>query len=153
PLPRSASLVPIFVLLAATGMRATSLILRRPILRFPFLVTAMRNAVWHSRFALAAALALGICTSSHAQLFRAYLKSTGSDANNCTIQAPCRLLPAALNAVADGGEVWMLDSANFNTGVVNITKSVSILAIPGALGSLVATNVPAVSIVTAGITV
>jgi hypothetical protein len=29
--------------------------------------------------------------------------------------APCRLLPAALAAVASGGEVWMLDSANYNT--------------------------------------
>jgi hypothetical protein len=99
-------------------------------------------------FALAAML-LG--ASAHAQLFRAYLASTGSDANPCTVAAPCRLLPAALNAVADGGEVWMLDSANFNTAKVSVTKSVTILAIPGAVGSLVATlEQPAIEINTAG---
>jgi len=49
---------------------------------------------------------------AHAQLFRAYLAIGGSDSNPGTLPAPCRLLPAALNAVADGGEVWMLDSAN-----------------------------------------
>src|SRR5258706_8578213 len=81
------------------------------------------------------------CTSAQsAGLFRAYLASSGSDANPCTLPQPCRLLPAALAAVADGGEIWMLDSANFNTGVVNIAKSVTILAIPGALGSVVSTD-------------
>ena len=34
----------------------------------------------------------------------------------------------------------MLDSANYNTGPVNVTKSVTILAVPGALGSVVATG-------------
>ncbi len=73
-------------------------------------------------------------------LFRAYLSQNGSDTNPCTLPAPCRLLPAALAAVKDGGEIWMLDSANFNVGVVDIAKSVTILAVPGALGSVVANN-------------
>jgi hypothetical protein len=76
--------------------------------------------------------------TSHAQLFRAYLASDGNDANPCTLPQPCRLLPAALTAVASGGEIWMLDSANYNSAMVNIGKSVSILAVPGAVGSLVA---------------
>jgi hypothetical protein len=97
---------------------------------------------------IAAAVA---CTSAQAQLFRAYVSASGSDANPCTLQAPCRLLPAALNAVVDDGEIWMLDSANYNTASVDITKSVSILAVPGAVGSLVAVNdAPAVSIAVAG---
>jgi hypothetical protein len=101
--------------------------------------------------AFAAILSVG---SAHAQLFRAYLASTGSDGNPCTLAAPCRLLPAALAAVADGGEVWMLDSANFNTGMVNITKSVSVLAVPGEVGSIIATGgANAIDITTAGITV
>jgi hypothetical protein len=82
-------------------------------------------------------------------LFRAYLASTGNDANPCTLPQPCRLLPAALNAVIDGGEIWMLDSANYNTATVVVGKSVSILAIPGAVGSVVAAGGPAISI-TAG---
>ena len=87
----------------------------------------------------------------HAQLFRAYLASDGNDANPCTLPQPCRLLPAALAAVASGGEIWMLDSANYNTGQVNITKSVTIQAIPGEIGSVVLTSASAISINTADI--
>jgi hypothetical protein len=88
----------------------------------------------------------------HAQaVFRTYLASYGNDGNPCTVTAPCRLLPAALARVAEGGDIWMLDSANFNNGTVNIAKSVSIQAIPGQVGSLVAVaNAPAVSIATLG---
>lgn len=78
--------------------------------------------------------------ASAAGLFRAYLSTSGNDANTCTLEKPCRLLPAALNAVADGGEIWMVDSANYNTAQVNISKSVTILAVPGSLGSVVATG-------------
>ena len=85
-------------------------------------------------------------TTAQAQLFRSYLSSTGNDTNPCTVQAPCRLLPAALSAVKDGGEVWMMDSANFNTAPVLIDKSVSILAIPGALASIVGNGGDAVFI-------
>ncbi len=108
--------------------------------------TATRNA-----FAIATTLLLSL--TAHAQVFRAYVSSTGSDANPCTLPAPCRLLPAALAAVADGGEIWMLDSANYNTATVTIGKSVSILAIPGAVGSVVAVGGPAISIPTASLKV
>jgi hypothetical protein len=90
-----------------------------------------------------------VCAPVQAQLFRAYLASGGSDSNPCTLAQPCRLLPAALIAVASGGEIWMLDSANYNGTSVTVNKSVTILAIPGAVGSVVATGGPAISI-TAG---
>jgi hypothetical protein len=86
---------------------------------------------------LAFVLAAAVVPPAEAGLFRAYLSVTGNDANACTLQAPCRLLPAALAAVNDGGEVWILDSANFNGSPVTIGKSVTILAIPGALASIV----------------
>jgi hypothetical protein len=93
-----------------------------------------------------------LCGASiaNAGLFRSYLALNGNDGNPCTLQLPCRLLPAALSAVNDGGEIWMLDSANFNTAPVNITKSVKIFAIPGALGSIVGSGGDAVIINTAG---
>ncbi len=48
----------------------------------------------------------------------------------------------------------MLDSANYNASQVNIAKSVMILAIPGALGSVVATGGgDAININTAGVNV
>ena len=110
-----------------------------------------RSTILRSAFVcLAVAL---LSTTAQAQLFRSYVSSTGNDANPCTVQAPCRLLPAALAAVKDGGEVWMLDSANYNTGPVNITKSVSILAIPGAVGSVVGSGGDAILINTAGVKV
>ncbi len=107
------------------------------------------------RSACAFVATLMLCTPVQAVgLFRAYLASYGSDASPCNLSAPCRLLPAALNAVADGGEIWMLDSANFNNAQVNIAKSVTILAIPGALGSVVALGGgDAVNINTAGVNV
>jgi hypothetical protein len=104
----------------------------------------VRRTVLRSAFAFAAALLLS--AAAQAQLFRAYLASDGSDANACILSAPCRLLPAALNAVADGGEIWMLDSANYNSATVTVGKSVSILAVPGAVGSVVAIGGPAISI-------
>ena len=103
--------------------------------------------------ALAFAGTLLLSATAQAQLFRAYLAPDGIDANPCTLQQPCRLLPAALNAVADGGEIWMLDSANYNSGPVNIAKSVTILAVPGALGSVVATGGNAINIATGGVKV
>jgi hypothetical protein len=105
------------------------------------------------RNALAFAAALLLPAAAQAQLFRAYLAPTGLDTNPCTLAAPCRLLPAALAAVASGGEIWMLDSANYNSGTVNITKSVTILAVPTALGSVVASGGSAISIATAGVKV
>jgi hypothetical protein len=48
----------------------------------------------------------------------------------------------------------MLDSANYNTATVNINKSVSILAVPGVVGSIVAQNGgSAISITASGLTV
>jgi nitrous oxidase accessory protein NosD len=102
----------------------------------------------------AAAAALLLSSPAQALLFRAYLSSQGADTNPCTLQAPCRLLPEALLKVADGGEIWMLDSANYNTSQVNIAKSVTILAIPGALGSVISTaGGDAINIATAGVSV
>jgi len=111
------------------------------------------KCLYATRLACTALAVLVISSPAHA-IFRAYLASDGSDANPCTLQQPCRLLPAALAAVDAGGEIWMLDSANFNTGQVEIVKSVSILAIPGALGSIVATGGGnGLNIATAGIKV
>jgi hypothetical protein len=101
---------------------------------------------------LATALAFAPAAAD-AQLFRAYLTVDGLDTNPCNLTQPCRLLPAALAAVADGGEIWMLDSANYNTGPVSIAKSVKILAVPGVLGSIVALGGNAINIATAGVSV
>lgn len=98
----------------------------------------------------ALALLLAAAAPAQAQLFRAYLSLGGSDSNPCTLPLPCRLLPAGLAAAADGGEIWLLDSANYNIGPVTITKSVSILAVPGVVGSVVANGGDAITVNAAG---
>ncbi|HZZ92481.1 MAG TPA: right-handed parallel beta-helix repeat-containing protein [Usitatibacter sp.] len=108
----------------------------------------------HATRILAFASLLALSWLAQAQAFRAYLASYGSDANPCTVAQPCRLLPAALNAVLDGGEIWILDSANYNAATVDIAKSVSILAIPGQTASVVSVaGNPAITISTAGVSV
>jgi hypothetical protein len=77
-----------------------------------------------------------VCAATPAPVERAYLSSKGVDSAPCTLQQPCRYLPAALSVVESGGEIWMLDSANFNSGTVTISHSVSIAAAPGKLASL-----------------
>jgi hypothetical protein len=108
------------------------------------------NRKWLGVTALAT---LSLSSNANALLFRSYLSVNGLDSNPCTVQQPCRLLPAALAAVNDGGEVWIVDSANFNNAPVNIDKSVSILAIPGALGSVIGTGGDAIVINTPGVKV
>jgi hypothetical protein len=105
------------------------------------------------RAALVATLVCLLSSPAQALLFRAYVASDGNDVHPCTLPLPCRLLPAALAAVADDGEIWMLDSANYNTAPVVVTKSVTILAVPGALGSVVAVGGEAISIATPGVKV
>jgi hypothetical protein len=105
-------------------------------------------------FRTALALSLLFTAGAQAQLFRAYVASYGADTNPCTLASPCRLLPAALVAVANDGEVWILDSANFNTARVDITKSVSIVGLPGQIASIVAVaNESGIRIATSGVRV
>jgi hypothetical protein len=110
-----------------------------------------RRIVLRGIFALG--FTLLVSAGAQAQAFRTYLLGNGNDGNPCSLVAPCRLLPAAIAAVIDGGEVWMLDSANYNSGPVNVNKSVTILAVPGALGSVVAKGGNAIDIATPGVKV
>ena len=70
--------------------------------------------------ALASAVA---CSAAYAGQ-RAFIVSTGNDANaasGCTPAAPCRSLQAAHNAVDAGGEIVALDTAGY--GPLVVTKS------------------------------
>ena len=111
------------------------------------------NVVQHTLGLVATVALLLMSAVVDAGAFRTYLSVKGDDANSCSVVAPCRLLPAALAAVNDGGEVWILDSANYNISTVVVDKSVTILAVPGALGSVVANGGDAISIFAAGVNV
>jgi hypothetical protein len=60
--------------------------------------------------------------------------STGSDANPCSLAAPCRGFQAAIDAVAAGGEVVVVDSAGY--GTMEIHKSVSVIVPQGVHAGL-----------------
>ena len=93
----------------------------------------MRTSWKAASLAAATILASLAC---HAQLSRAYLAQGGSDANPCTAAAPCRMLPAALAAVADYGEIAIVDAGTYNAGTVNVARNVTISA-TGAMATFV----------------
>ena len=81
-----------------------------------------------TRIALAIALS-GVATGAAAVAQRTFVASNGSDANVCTIAAPCRSFGAAITQTSPGGEVIVLDSAGY--GPVTISQPVSIIAPAG----------------------
>jgi len=91
-------------------------------------------------------LALMIMTSAiaaQATVLRAFVSSTGNDANaatNCAQSAPCRTFAGALPTVTAGGELIALDSAGYGplTGGNTVNKAITIAAVPGATGFVVA---------------
>lgn len=65
---------------------------------------------------------------------RTFVASTGSDANPCSLSAPCRTFQVAVNAVDAGGEVVAIDSAGY--GTITINKSVQVIVPPGVHGGI-----------------
>jgi hypothetical protein len=86
---------------------------------------------------------------------RSFVSPTGSDANNCTLAAPCRTFAHAITSTNAGGEIAVLGTAGY--GVLTIDKAISIvnpggfeagIAVPsGATGiTITAGNLDAVSL-------
>jgi hypothetical protein len=71
------------------------------------------------------AASLLAASDAAAQAARTFVSGSGSDANPCTLTAPCRSFAQALTQTNAGGEITILDPAGY--GAVNITKSVSII--------------------------
>jgi hypothetical protein len=69
---------------------------------------------------------------------RTYVSGGGKDSNPCTASSPCQTLQAALTLTAAGGEIFVLDSANY--GAVTINKAVSITSEGASAGVLAATG-------------
>src|SRR5215472_3492369 len=77
--------------------------------------------------AIAAVLCLGLGIVPASAQLRTFVSGSGSDANPCSLAAPCRSFQQAHNTVAAGGEVVALDAAGY--GSVAITKALTITAI------------------------
>ena len=78
---------------------------------------------------IAFALSLFAPTASAATAQRTFVASYGSDANPCSLAAPCRGFNAAIAQTVAAGEVIVLDSAGY--GPTIIAQSVSIIAPAG----------------------
>src|SRR5262245_9736475 len=65
---------------------------------------------------------------------RTYVSGTGKDNNPCSASSPCQTFQAALALTLPGGEVYVLDSANY--GPVTINKSVTITSEGAVAGVL-----------------
>jgi Right handed beta helix region len=83
-------------------------------------------------------------TVSHAQSInsatpqmRTYVSGLGNDANACTATSPCKTFQTALAMTIAGGEIFVLNSANY--GAVTINKAVTITS-EGAVGGVLATS-------------
>ena len=76
-------------------------------------------------------------SGSNATLTRTYVSGTGDDANPCTAPWPCQTFQAALTMTAAGGEIYVLDSANY--GPVTINKAVTITS-EGAVAGILASS-------------
>ena len=102
---------------------------------------AMTRSVLRTTFgSVSISLAIAVaCTAAQAAQ-RAFVASYGSDANQatgCGVANPCRSFTAGHAAVSSGGEIIALDTAGY--GPVEITKSVTVVAAPGAYAGITST--------------
>ena len=102
--------------------------------------------------ALAASLIfMAAATAAEGATLRAFVSSTGNDANaatNCAQTAPCRTFAGAFPTVTAGGELIALDSAGY--GPLTINKAITIATVPGATAFVVAATGTAGFTVSAG---
>src|SRR5215831_11702938 len=77
-------------------------------------------------------------TGAYALSNRTFVSGTGSDANPCSLAAPCRSFAGALAQTSAGGEIAVLDTAGY--GTVTITKAVSIVNEEGVEAGVTVTS-------------
>jgi parallel beta helix pectate lyase-like protein len=105
------------------------------------------------RFVIALLMLAGAANAAQRTFVSA---GSGSDANACTRQLPCRNFAAAMTATHFGGEVVVLDSGGY--GAVTITQSLSLISplgvyagITGFTGSAIQINAPGGTVILRGL--
>jgi len=89
--------------------------------------------------AVLALMFVASATATQAATLRAFVSSTGNDANaatNCAQTAPCRTFAGAFPTVTAGGELIALDTAGYGP-IASINKAITIATIPGATAFVV----------------
>src|SRR5665213_2601398 len=86
------------------------------------------HPVKHNKIVIVFGLILAVLTAAPAYAQLVYVASQGSDANNCSLQLPCRSLQHALTISDAGGEIAILNTGGYNGGTtVTIDKAISIV--------------------------
>lgn len=89
--------------------------------------------------AVLALMFVASATATQAATLRAFVSSTGNDANaatNCAQTAPCRTFAGAFPTVTPGGELIALDTSGYGP-LTNINKAITIATVPGATAFVV----------------
>jgi len=92
------------------------------------------------RLVSAAFIAIAAPAGALAQAVTYASSASGDDANNCTRSQPCATLQRAVDVVAIGGKVLILDSGHYGVAPLQISKSVSIIA-EGVAASIRGTSI------------
>ena len=95
----------------------------------------MKHLAHLSAVTLVATLA---STGAYALSNRTFVSGTGSDANPCSLAAPCRSFAGALTQTSPGGEIAVLDTAGY--GAVTIGQAVSIVNEEGVEAGITVTS-------------
>src|SRR5215471_4785134 len=95
----------------------------------------MKRIALLSTTALVATLA---STGAYALANRTFVSGSGSDANPCSLAAPCRSFAGAIAQTSPGGEIAVLDTAGY--GAVTIGQSVSIVNEEGVEAGVTVTS-------------
>jgi hypothetical protein len=85
-------------------------------------------------------LIMTFAAATQATVLRAFVSSTGADANtatNCAQAAPCKTFNAAIAVVTPGGELIALDTSGYGP-ITSINKAITIATVPGATAFVVA---------------
>src|SRR5215472_7871431 len=77
-------------------------------------------------------------TGAFALSNRTFVSGTGSDANPCSLGAPCRSFAGALTQTNAGGEIAVLDTAGY--GAVTVTKAITIVNEEGVEAGVTVTS-------------
>ena len=113
----------------------------------------MNKMKW-TQIALTASLLIMVsAVATQATVLRAFVSSTGNDANaasNCPQATPCKTFAGAFPVVTPGGELVALDTSGY--GPLTINKAITIATVPGVTAFVVAATGTSAFTVSAGAT-
>ena len=113
----------------------------------------MNRTKWIQIALTASLLIMVSAVATQATVLRAFVSSTGNDANaasNCPQTTPCKTFAGAFPVVTAGGELIALDTSGY--GPLTITKAITIATVPGATAFVVAATGTSGFTVSAGVT-